>query len=263
VFLGCCGAIQLPPPPSPPPTTDPSCSAHPACAALSLTGDCCPTVDDVFLGCCADAPPPTQASCSAHPACAALSLTGDCCPTVDDVFLGCCSSAQLPPPPPTESQLGGDSASVGAGSAGTSAGGGGGGGAAFGGAGAAALLVCCLLAFCYRRKRRQRRERREREAKAAKKAAKEEKMMQANALLQTEGAPESKTSERTTIGFDESVAQSSSTTQDSRRSTGTDFVAAKKLDVSQSFASKIQARPAFTLRTSATQPLSHPIFRAC
>jgi len=33
---------------------DPSCSASPACAALGLAGDCCPTIDDVFLVCCSE-----------------------------------------------------------------------------------------------------------------------------------------------------------------------------------------------------------------
>jgi hypothetical protein len=30
-----------------------ACSAYPACAAAGLVNDCCPTSDNVFLGCCA------------------------------------------------------------------------------------------------------------------------------------------------------------------------------------------------------------------
>jgi len=37
--------------------TDALCSAHPECSALALGGDCCPTVDEVYLDCCnADLP---------------------------------------------------------------------------------------------------------------------------------------------------------------------------------------------------------------
>lgn len=36
----------------PPSVGDPSCSANPACAARGLAGDCCPTIENVFLYCC-------------------------------------------------------------------------------------------------------------------------------------------------------------------------------------------------------------------
>lgn len=38
---------------------DASCSLYPACAALNLKGDCCPTEENVFLKCCTAVPPPT------------------------------------------------------------------------------------------------------------------------------------------------------------------------------------------------------------
>lgn len=96
------------------------CSANPACDALGLVGNCCPTGDGVTLDCCGqqDAtpvplpvppphptphpvqtprstpdltqPPGSPAFCNANPACAALGLAGNCCPTGDGVFLDCC-----------------------------------------------------------------------------------------------------------------------------------------------------------------------------
>jgi hypothetical protein len=33
------------------------CAAYPACSSLSLTGECCPTIDDIFLDCCFDSAP--------------------------------------------------------------------------------------------------------------------------------------------------------------------------------------------------------------
>ena len=72
------------------------CSAHPECAARNLSGDCCPTIDNVFLYCCSDqpagvvSPPPPSSSraCSAHPE--GKHLAGNCCPTNDDKMLYCC-----------------------------------------------------------------------------------------------------------------------------------------------------------------------------
>ena len=72
------------------------CSAHEACAALGLRGDCCPTTRGISLGCC-DQLPPSNADCSAHEACAALGLGGNCCPTIDGVTLDCCGDALQSP----------------------------------------------------------------------------------------------------------------------------------------------------------------------
>jgi hypothetical protein len=94
------------------------CSAKPACAALGLKGDCCPTAKGVTLDCCKSgatkpvpapikkpvvvAPPvkkppssPVSAPvlrrrCRNNPGCAKLNLTGQCCPTAKGVFLNCC-----------------------------------------------------------------------------------------------------------------------------------------------------------------------------
>ena len=38
--------------PTPAPAPGPSCADHPGCAALSLTGGCCPTADGTMLDCC-------------------------------------------------------------------------------------------------------------------------------------------------------------------------------------------------------------------
>lgn len=38
--------------PTPAPASGPSCADHPGCAALSLTGGCCPTADGTTLDCC-------------------------------------------------------------------------------------------------------------------------------------------------------------------------------------------------------------------
>eukprot|EP00934_Nitzschia_sp_Nitz4_P007551 Nitzschia sp. Nitz4//scaffold220_size35126//30209//31614//NITZ4_007836-RA/size35126-snap-gene-0.3-mRNA-1//-1//CDS//3329542547//7541//frame0 len=84
------------------------CSANPSCRDLSLMGDCCPTPQGVYLGCCfgedseynqtmiptstvdpnATAAPTTFEQCSVHPACEGL--VDDCCPTSEGTFLYCC-----------------------------------------------------------------------------------------------------------------------------------------------------------------------------
>jgi hypothetical protein len=87
-----------------------ACSAYSACNG-QFPGDCCPTVDGVFLGCCygaipdqpavtpskpiaAPVPPPQQvvppaAACSSNPFCVAGGVTkGMCCPTTDMRMLG-------------------------------------------------------------------------------------------------------------------------------------------------------------------------------
>jgi len=78
-----------------------SCFLNSGCKHLNLNGDCCPTPNGDYLGCCArDAVvPPGQSkevtesekSCDSNPSCASLKLEGDCCPTPGGVFLGCCS----------------------------------------------------------------------------------------------------------------------------------------------------------------------------
>jgi len=91
-----------------------SCTAHSVCASAGVSGDCCPTKDGIFLGCCDQSPkedpsspadtssgsssntpsdPDDKAtsSCSQHADCSNLGLTGLCCPTSAGVFLGCCS----------------------------------------------------------------------------------------------------------------------------------------------------------------------------
>jgi hypothetical protein len=65
------------------------CSLKPACAALGLSGDCCPTTDDgVFLDCCDN----DSNLCQVNPVCNALGLEGSCCPTSDGVTLDCCNA---------------------------------------------------------------------------------------------------------------------------------------------------------------------------
>ena len=96
--------------------TPKSCQVHPGCAALGMTGDCCPTQEDTFLDCCEpqscyanpkcsglegnccptddgmflDCCEDRPETCQIHPKCNDLGLTGECCPTPDDVFLDCC-----------------------------------------------------------------------------------------------------------------------------------------------------------------------------
>ena len=71
------------------------CELNESCAALNLTGLCCPTIDDQFLLCCNGAIEPT---CQRNDKCAALGLEGACCPTagnipsnLDGIYLDCCS----------------------------------------------------------------------------------------------------------------------------------------------------------------------------
>mmetsp|Transcript_1099 Transcript_1099/g.1508 ORF Transcript_1099/g.1508 Transcript_1099/m.1508 type:complete len:1130 (-) Transcript_1099:52-3441(-) len=105
------------------------CVAYKACAALGLLGECCPTSDGAYLGCCGNdsstitsngsnsemkktdnSPPPPpprahklplppatketlcsgKACCSKNQACADLGLSGQCCPTQGGNMLGCC-----------------------------------------------------------------------------------------------------------------------------------------------------------------------------
>jgi len=68
--------------PQPKPTNKAACSDNIRC--LGLLGDCCPTQEGVYLGCCA------EAACDAHPNCSGM--WGDCCPTADGQFLWCCMS---------------------------------------------------------------------------------------------------------------------------------------------------------------------------
>lgn len=85
-------------------TVDATCEGHSGCAALNLTGDCCPGNGGVMLDCC-------NAECALHAECATANLTGYCCPTVEATMLGCCSGdyeaareAQAPQPAQEEPQ---------------------------------------------------------------------------------------------------------------------------------------------------------------
>ena len=80
--LACCGNTPV----------QPQCVNNPACLALGLGEDCCPTVDNVFLDCCTAIPndcqepgscdtSPSEASCELNPKCEALNLEGNCCPS--------------------------------------------------------------------------------------------------------------------------------------------------------------------------------------
>lgn len=83
----------------PPPTLNTQselCELNEACAALNLTGQCCPTIDEQFLYCCNGFIEPT---CQRNDKCAALGLEGACCPTagnipsnLDGIYLDCCST---------------------------------------------------------------------------------------------------------------------------------------------------------------------------
>lgn len=92
-----------------------ACSAHNTCADAGITGQCCPTPDGTFLGCCGTTSskvPSTGTSktspqttdgdaesddennarlCNEHSDCIDLGLGGLCCPTSDGIMLGCCS----------------------------------------------------------------------------------------------------------------------------------------------------------------------------
>jgi hypothetical protein len=78
------------------PTSSPArpaeCQLNSGCAALNLTGLCCPTIDNWILDCCAEDTGPANAQCESNSACAALGLTGQCCPTRDSKFLDCCQT---------------------------------------------------------------------------------------------------------------------------------------------------------------------------
>jgi hypothetical protein len=72
------------------------CELNEACAALNLTGQCCPTIDDQYLYCCNGRIEPT---CQRNEKCAALGLEGACCPTagnipsnLDGIYLDCCTT---------------------------------------------------------------------------------------------------------------------------------------------------------------------------
>lgn len=86
------------------PSSQASCRVHIHCREAGVTGECCPTPEGTFLGCCeANESPSTsqdpnqdgrngnRTACSAHPACVIANLTGTCCPTQNGILLGCCS----------------------------------------------------------------------------------------------------------------------------------------------------------------------------
>jgi hypothetical protein len=61
------------------------CSEHRGCAALNLSGACCPASSGAYLSCCSD-------QCADHKACAHDGLTsGACCPTEHGGMLACCT----------------------------------------------------------------------------------------------------------------------------------------------------------------------------
>lgn len=74
-----------------------SCSSNPACANLGIAGECCPTADNIMLGCCNEHSSPqtqqetSESTCQSNQDCAAIGLLGKCCPTADGTMLGCCN----------------------------------------------------------------------------------------------------------------------------------------------------------------------------
>jgi hypothetical protein len=66
-----------------------TCSLYPSCG--NLTGDCCPSVDGVFLACCGLAS--VEETCSLNSKCVDdWGLTGSCCPTLTGAYLDCCNA---------------------------------------------------------------------------------------------------------------------------------------------------------------------------
>jgi len=74
-----------------------SCVSNPACANLGIAGECCPTADNIMLGCCNHPSSPqahedsSASSCESNDSCAGMGLLGKCCPTADGTMLGCCN----------------------------------------------------------------------------------------------------------------------------------------------------------------------------
>jgi len=70
-----------------------SCTKHPGCTTLGLTGNCCPPASgSPNLGCCAEFEKDDgdESLCSQHEACEAAGLLGTCCPTQSGFRLSCC-----------------------------------------------------------------------------------------------------------------------------------------------------------------------------
>jgi len=102
------------------------CSDYPRCVAQGMTGECCPTDENVKLDCCFDKSqslrPTTRPTnregssfCSIFPKCVAQGLTGECCPADDNVKLDCCfekSSYLRPTSGPTNRKPNDDSCSA-------------------------------------------------------------------------------------------------------------------------------------------------------
>lgn len=66
-----------------------ACSLHNQCA--NLTGDCCPTIDNVDLACCGVAA--VEETCELNVKCVdEWGLAGSCCPTLTGVYLDCCDA---------------------------------------------------------------------------------------------------------------------------------------------------------------------------
>jgi len=117
IYLSCCADIlgkgalnmttdnhKLAPVVHLPPAALGTCSTDPGCAPLHLNGDCCPTPNGMYLGCCSEAPHVdiAKGTCASDPGCAPLNLKGDCCPTSAGTFLDCCANktaeSQIPKP---------------------------------------------------------------------------------------------------------------------------------------------------------------------
>jgi hypothetical protein len=72
------------------------CANNAACAALGITGLCCPTTSSQFLYCCGGV---QEETCAANDRCNDLGLTGTCCPTaghrraaLNGIYLDCCDT---------------------------------------------------------------------------------------------------------------------------------------------------------------------------
>jgi len=88
-----------------------------ACLELGLVGDCCPTPEGIFLGCCrgaekdaAKAFAADHGTCAAYSGCAAIGLAGDCCPNEEGNYLACCHASKTAAPtvsPPSTYRPGG------------------------------------------------------------------------------------------------------------------------------------------------------------
>jgi hypothetical protein len=72
------------------------CADNKACAALGITGLCCPTTSSQYLYCCGGV---QEKTCEANDRCNEFGLTGSCCPTaghrkasLNGIYLDCCDT---------------------------------------------------------------------------------------------------------------------------------------------------------------------------